>query len=182
MENKVQIVKITGTSNSAKTSTSAKITKDSIVLSNDPTKSCKTFCCCCDQVITVSGMRKHIKSRHHMTLTEYKELYSNPRMQIIQLVFHVCAFCYKSVLLDTYTMSKHLKKFHKTSYKEYLVSNMGKPANPLQRSPQNIITKKVVEEKKDSTLVIIRCFECPKTFKQNIQLKVHKRKHSAHSI
>ena len=106
-------------------------------------------------------MRKHIKSRHQMTLTEYKELYGNPRMQIIQLVFHVCAFCKKIVLLDTETMSKHLKKIHKTSYKEYLVSHMKKPANPHQNTPQNIIKKKVVEEKNEPTLVIIRCDECP---------------------
>ena len=51
-----------------------------------------------------------------MTLTEYKELYGNPRMQIIQLVFHMCAFCGKSVLFDTDTMSKRMKKIHKTSY------------------------------------------------------------------
>ena len=138
-------------------------------MSKNPTKSCKTFCCCCDQVIMVSGMRKHIRSRHQMTLTQYKELYGNPSMQIIQLIFHMCAFCEKSVLLDTDTMSKHLKKIHKTSYREYLVSHMVKPSNTHRRSPQ-------------PTLVIIRCDECPKTFKQNIQLKIHKRKHAAESL
>ena len=149
MKDEIQIVKMTGANDSAKTSTSAKIMKDSIVLSNDPTKSCKTFCCCCDQVIMVSGMRKHIRSQHQMTLTQYKEVYGNPSMQIIQLIFHMCAFCEKSVLFDTDTMSKRMKKIHKTSYREYLVSHMVKPSNTQRRSPQ-------------PTLVIIRCDECPR--------------------
>ena len=152
------------------------------LFSNDPTKSCKTFCCSCDQVITLSGLRKHVKSRHQMTLTKYKELYGNHRKQIIQLVYHKCAFCQQSVLLDTDDLSKHLKKSHQVSYKEYVVRYMTNRQNIVRTTNlRDINEKKVdpVKERKENPLVVIRCDECPKTFKQNIQLKVHKRKHSA---
>ena len=158
-----------------------KTMKTTKLFSNDPSKSCKTFCCSCDQVITLSGLRKHVKSRHQMTHTEYKEMYGNPRKQIIQLVYHKCGFCQQSVLLDTDDLSKHLKKSHQASYKEYIVRYMTNQQNNVPTTKlQNVNEKKVdpVKQTKETPLVIIRCDECPKTFKQNIQLKVHKRKHS----
>ena len=147
------------------------------VFSNDPTKSCKTFCCECDQVVTLSGLRKHVKSKHQMTHTEYKAMYGNPRKQIIQLVYHLCWFCQATVLLDTDDLSKHLKKAHQTAFKEYLVKYMTKN----QTKVMHVKEKKAHTLKKviDAPLVVIRCDECPKTFKQNIQLKIHKRKHSS---
>merc|ERR1712129_62550 len=135
---------------------------DSRVFSTDPSKSCKTFCCVCDQVINLSGLRKHIKTRHQMTLTEYKAMYGNPRSQIIQVVFHRCAFCRKHVLLDTEDMSKHLKKAHQTSYKDYLGRYMMKEQKTLPRKAATII--KNVEKKMEPLLVVIRCDECPQTF------------------
>ena len=179
METKLQNGKMTRKDNEGEKSLTKKSSKEVRAMSNDPTKSCKTFCCCCDQVITLSGLRKHVKSRHQITLTEYKELYGEPRKQIIQLVFHKCAFCQKSILLDTDSLSKHLRKAHQRSYKDYLVRHMSKPSTTDTDTGVQGAGVLGVEEKKLVTPVIIRCDECPKTFKQNIQLKVHKRKHSA---
>ena len=160
----------------------AKLKQTPKCFSNDPTKSCKTFCCECAKVVTLSGLRKHVKSHHQMTLTEYKDLYGNPKKQIIQLVYHKCCFCQYPVLLDTDELSKHLKKAHKVSYKEYMVRYMAKQQTSLHYSKVLNVretVQKTVHLELESSLVIIRCDECPKTFKQNIQLKVHKRKHSA---
>ena len=86
--------------------------KISKLYSNNPKMCCKTFCCGCDKVVTLSGMSKHVRTWHQMTLTEYKELYGNPRKQIIKAVHHKCALCLSSILFDTNDMSKHLKKTH----------------------------------------------------------------------
>ena len=147
------------------------------VYSNDPAKSVKTFCCLCDQVVTVSGLRKHVKAHHKITLTEYKKLYGDHRKQIIQLVYHRCAFCKKSVLLDTDLMSKHLKKAHQATYKEYLVKHMVN----LEKAGINSKVeegKNVLGGRPATSLVVIKCDQCTKTFRQNIQLKIHKKKHS----
>eukprot|EP00092_Neocalanus_flemingeri_P038849 GFUD01042295.1.p1 GENE.GFUD01042295.1~~GFUD01042295.1.p1 ORF type:complete len:186 (-),score=45.34 GFUD01042295.1:39-596(-) len=158
-----------------------KAKQTSKMMSNDPTKSCKTFCCECDQAVTLSGLRKHVKARHQMSLTEYKELYGNPRMQIINLVYHKCSFCQRSILLDTDDLSKHLKKQHQTSYKDYIVRYMNQQNTVQPTKVGNIVMKKVepVVEQNEAPLILIRCDECPKTFKQNIQLRAHKKKHLA---
>ena len=142
--------------------------KNSKVFSNDVRKSCKTFCCECDKVVTLSGMRKHVKTWHQMTFTAYKELYGNPRMQIIQLVYHKCAFCKSSILFDTDDMSKHMKKKHHTSYKEYIIRYMTKPQSksPVAQLPTEVKKKEVepiekevvpIEKKSTPVLSVIRC-------------------------
>ena len=137
--------------------------KNSKVFSNDVRKSCKTFCCECDKVVTLSGMRKHVKTWHQMTFTAYKELYGRPRMQIIQLVHHKCAFCKSSILFDTDDMSKHMKKKHQTSYREYIARYMTKPqskspanqlSSPAARLPSPVQKKEAVPiEKKSAPLL-----------------------------
>jgi hypothetical protein len=153
------------------------------VFSNNLKMSCKIFCCECDKSVTLSGMTKHVKTWHQMTLTTYKELYGNPRKQIIQIVYHKCAFCHQSLLFDTHDMSKHLRKKHQTSYKEYIARFMGK-TQPI--GPSSLVQNRVkneaglpVEKTSETSLVVITCDQCPRTFKQNIQLKMHSRNHSS---
>ena len=152
------------------------------VFSNDPTNCVKIFCCMCDQVVTVTGLRKHVKSHHKITLTQYKQLYGNHKKQIVQLVFHKCFFCKKSLLLDTDEISSHLKKVHQVMYKDYMVTYMGRKMEAGGKDTLSSIKNSIEntgEERQESSLVIIRCDHCDKTFKQNVQLKLQKRKHSA---
>ena len=73
----------------------------------------KIFCCECDQVVTLSGVRKHLAGVHKMVMTEYRQLYGNPEKQIIRMVYHSCKVCRKDVVLDYLQLGKHLKKAHK---------------------------------------------------------------------
>ena len=111
------------------------------LFSNDIRMYCKAFCCECDNVVTLSGMKKHVKTGHQMTLTEYKELYGNHRKQIIKVVHHKCALCQKSSLFDTDDMSKHLKKIHQTSYREYSTRFLAKSQPSGQATNLQNITK-----------------------------------------
>ena len=161
----------------------------------------RPFCCECDKVVTLSGMRKHVKTWHQMTFTQYNNIYGNPRMQIIHLVYHKCAYCQSSIVLDSEDLSKHLKKKHQTSYKEYIIRYMAKAqpqnsgATPHKNTAslnqdsatqhQNTATlhqNTTMEKTSKSYSVVIRCDQCPRTFKLNIQLKIHKRKHSSEIV
>ena len=150
-------------------SSTMKTAKGAKIFSADPSMTCKTFCCVCDKVIPLSTMKNHTKTWHKMSLTEYKELYGSPKRQIIQVVYHSCVICKTTVLFDPKELYKHLKKHHAMSYKEYSATSLG------QLPPANTANNKV--EASQLSVVIIRCDQCEKTFRQNIQLKIHKKKY-----
>ena len=151
--------------------------------SNDPNKSCKVFCNVCDQIVTLSGLRKHLSFKDKTTLTEYKRLYGNPNDQIIEVIHHQCKLCSKILLLDTDVMNKHMKIVHQETYRSYLAMYMRKGSGIIRKTTPNAVKDEEVEMKKEKigeNLVQIRCDQCLKVFKQNIQLKIHKkRNHSS---
>ena len=150
------------------------------MFSSNPMNSCKVFCCFCDKVVSLSGLGKHVNNTHRVMLKEYKALFGNPRNQIIKLVFHKCEICKKVLLLNTDDMSKHMKKAHQLAYKDYMIRYMTNSDDCQQEILQQPNQKKPASmlERKAGELVKIQCGFCRKTFKQNIQLKVHMRKHS----
>jgi len=136
----------------------AKKLKMSHLHSNNMTDSVKVFCCECDNAILLSELKEHLMTHGRMTVREYKQLYGNPRMQIIQPVFHRCILCKKDVLLDYQIIKKHLKNMHLEDFTTY--------------------SKKFLATVRKESSVIIRCDECGKTFQKNIQLKAHNRRHA----
>ena len=95
--------------------------------SNSLASCVKTFCCECDQAINLSGLRKHINHNHkYLSIMKYKELYGNPKTQIIQMVYHTCALCKKDIVNDYVALMKHLKGQHKTSMAKYGSEHMTK--------------------------------------------------------
>ena len=116
--------------------------------------------------MNLSSLLNHLRYAHKKTLTQYKELVGNPRTQIIEVVFHKCTICRKTVLLNSDDISKHLKKKHRNiSYKEY-VSNYMKATKGKEIGDD--------ETQKETG---IKCGVCLKSFKQNIQLKMHMKRH-----
>ena len=85
------------------------------VFSNSLSDSVKTFCCECDQVVNLSGLRKHLQRVHQQSIAQYRELYGDPATQIIQLV--------------------HMWTVHPTSLAQYsdrhMTKEVGKRPSPM---------------------------------------------------
>ena len=134
-----------------------KRSKLSFLHSNNMADSVKIFCCECDKAVPLSGLKEHLMTHGKMTVKEYEQLYGNPRMQIIQPVFHSCCLCAKDLILDYQIIKKHLKSMHQEEFTTY--------------------SKKYLGPARQESSVIIKCDKCGKTFKKNIQLKAHKKRH-----
>ena len=129
----------------------------SILHSNNIDDAVKTFCCVCDKVVPISSMNEHVKTHEKMNIKTYKQLYGDPYTQIIKLINHKCGLCFKEMLLDSSMIKKHLKNAHQIEFAVY--------------------TKKFLVQSKEESRVCIKCSECGKIFKRNIQLKAHIKKH-----
>ena len=166
----------------------------------------KIFCCECNQVVALSGIRKHLSGIHKMTITEYRGLYGNPEKQIIRMVFHSCGVCQKDVVLDYLQLVKHLRKEHSIKGKAFTEYNnkflkMIRVRNQSKRStsPPTKKSMKKVEESLTTPSTpttttkeepgpftttstsprvapVPTCPLCSRHFKSNMQLKMHTRR------
>ena len=80
--------------------------------SNKMEDSVKTFCWECDQAISLSGLTKHLRGVHKRSVLEYREMYGEPKKQLLRLVHHKCGVCHEDILLDYLVLVKHLRKAH----------------------------------------------------------------------
>ena len=98
---------------SAPTSTTNKVkVLANRIYSNRMEDSVKTFCWDCDQAISLSGLTKHLRGVHKKSAVEYREMYGDPRKQLLRLVHHKCGVCNEDILLDYLVLVKHLRKAH----------------------------------------------------------------------
>ena len=94
------------------------------IYSNNMSDCIKTFCCECDEVVNMSGLRKHLR-RHGMGLVEYRNLYGDHYTQVIQMVFHTCMYCKEDIVLDYDTLKRHLRTVHRVTFAGYTVIKKG---------------------------------------------------------
>ena len=68
---------------------------EEVKLSNDMREAIKTRCLLCQEVFTVNSMRSHVKQKHQIIITEYKErqLKGAP-YKLQERVYHRCKFYY----------------------------------------------------------------------------------------
>ena len=101
------------TTASATMTTKKAIVSASRIYSNKMEEAVKTFCWLCDQVISLSGLTKHLRGVHKKSTVEYREKFGEPKKQLLKLVFHKCGICSKDILLDYLVLVKHLRKAHR---------------------------------------------------------------------
>ena len=103
-----------------------------MVMSNDPLMGVRVFCAICDHNVALSGLKSHLRS-HGVTLTQYTKVYGDPRREIVTKVHHACAVCSKVMLLNTFDISKHVRK-HQLNFTEYAKKYMKRGEGLLQSS------------------------------------------------
>ena len=151
----------------------------------------KTFCCECDQVINLSGLRKHLLNKHKVNAKDYVKVYGNPKMQVIQMVYHKCGLCKKTIVLDYDVLVKHLKLAHKikgkavtdynNSFLKMIVDKTGgKKSKYNKQKQQQSGTPQVKSSTSSSPTTrlapVPTCNHCSRLFTSNMQLKMHMRR------
>ena len=168
----------------------------------------KVFCGVCDQIVNLSGIRKHLFNIHKMGRNNYIKLYGNPKTQIIKMVHHQCGICRQDVVLDYDALSKHLKTVHKlkgqglTEYnsqhlKMIRVSKsmravkvdtsnpattfMTPKVSPTPEGPVEAPTTTPPSTTNPRLAPVPTCNLCTRLFRSNMQLKMHMRREHADS-
>ena len=89
------------------------------VFSNDMKDCCKHKCRLCNKTYTLTAMRGHCKTFHHMSIKEYQHRYGNVRDMIELVMWHRCTLCNGEFLLDSDEIHKHANIKHNMSLREY---------------------------------------------------------------
>ena len=64
---------------------------EEVRISNDMREAIKTRCLLCQEVFTVNSMRNHVKHRHQIIITEYKEKHlKGAPYKLEERVYHRC--------------------------------------------------------------------------------------------
>ena len=88
--------------------------------SNNMEDACRVKCKICDKNVTISTMRRHVREVHCLQLTEYTEIYGDPKKHIVKKMYHQCGVCKEVLLLDVLEIGSHLKRSrHGISQKKY---------------------------------------------------------------
>ena len=121
------------------------------IFSNDMRDACKTICQICKAPVFLTTMRQHTRSKHKVTIDEYKKRYGNHRDMVTKRVYHKCAICSATILLDSDDIGGHLKKNHSISHKNY--------------NAEYMVTKNSTQEIGQSSKCDVRKVDSPATSK-----------------
>ena len=86
--------------------------------SNHMKDTVQSYCQICKVPQTFTRMRSHTKSRHGISITDYKKQYGQLIENIVETVYHKCGICNKDILLDGDTLATHAKG-HGVTHKAY---------------------------------------------------------------
>ena len=86
--------------------------------SNHMKDNVQSYCQICKVPQTFTNMRSHTKSRHGISITNYKKQYGQLIENIVETVYHKCVICNKDILLDGDTLATHAKG-HGVTHKAY---------------------------------------------------------------
>ena len=88
------------------------------MFSNDMADSCTHQCRMCHRLVSLTSLRSHTRSSHHITIKEYMEKFGNYREQLHTVTWHKCGLCAKEFLLDGDEIHKHCRT-HGMTMAEY---------------------------------------------------------------
>ena len=79
--------------------------------SNNTEDGVRTTCKICSAHVKVTQLRGHTRSKHKMTITEYKKEYNQGReyYDLVELILHRCGICEEYLVLDNDYIAAHLK-------------------------------------------------------------------------
>ena len=86
--------------------------------SNHMKDAVRSYCRICKVPQTFTIMRSHTKSRHGISITDYKKKYGQLIENIVEVIYHKCGICNKDILLDGDTLATHAR-FHGVTHKAY---------------------------------------------------------------
>ena len=86
--------------------------------SNHMKDNVQSYCQICKVPQTFTKMRSHTKSRHGISITDYKKQYGLLVENIVEAIYHKCGICNKGILLDGDTLATHAR-FHGVTHKAY---------------------------------------------------------------
>ena len=94
------------------------IESDNIRYSNHMKDNVQSYCQICKVPQDFSIMRSHTKSKHSISITDYKKKYGELIDNIVETVYHKCGICKTAILLDGDILATHAR-LHKISHKAY---------------------------------------------------------------
>ena len=128
---------------------------EGIKLSNDMKEAIKTRCLICKETFIVNKMRVHVKAKHQITITEYKEkqlmgapyklvervfhryvnMFTMHHFQNISTFFNRCQLCQVLLLLDSDAIASHLSSHSGMTHAKYnsLFMNVSSRPNSVER-------------------------------------------------
>ena len=86
--------------------------------SNNLKDAVRTICQVCQASVTLLTMRSHTRNKHNMDIKEYRNVFGDPKNQMVEVVKHRCGICSEELLLHCDVISPHVKK-HKITHSEY---------------------------------------------------------------
>ena len=121
---------------------------ETVRVSNTMKDCVRTICKLCDHAYPLSRLRMHVREKHSVTISEYKQKYgiaSDKDYDLVEKVLHKCGLCGHLILLESDVIAAHAKK-HKISHAEYNSRFMFR----VQDDSSSVAAKRTSQKRKSS--------------------------------